>query len=243
MNNTASRYDRLAVRLTQIISRLLSGESLYLKALMEEFGVSERTLQRDFHQRLLHLNIISENGRWRLDGKRFSDSSLDVLAFMRNTGITPLFPSPDRRLMHWLAGETPHSPCIIWPSYHSLTTVSPACFHRLIQAVCQQSCIRVLVGEHIHDDLEPYRMIHTEGCWYLVACQAEKIRVFSAASISLVTLTAESFIRQDAVCDLTAGEQFIASLPHFPFVHDVLSTAGHRSHRSRRFHSQEKKPA
>lgn len=228
MMETPSRHDRLAVRLTQIISRLLSGESLCLKALKEEFGVSERTLQRDFHQRLIHLNLTCENGRWKLAGKRFSDSSLDVLAFMRNIGITPLFPSADRRLMHWLVGDTPHSPCIVWPSCRSLTAVSPTCFHRLIQAICQQRCIQVLIGKQTHDNLEPYRLIHTEGCWYLVVCQAESVQVFPAASISMVTLTAASFIRQDKVCDLTTGEQFIDALPHFPFIQDVLRTVTHR---------------
>lgn len=94
MNNTSTRYDRFAIRLTQIISRLLSGESLDLKTLAEEFGVSERTLQRDFHQRLLHLNIVSENGRWRLDGKRFTDSSLDV----RHLCATPVSLNYFRRL-------------------------------------------------------------------------------------------------------------------------------------------------
>ncbi|HGW3464802.1 TPA: HTH domain-containing protein [Proteus mirabilis] len=32
-----------------MISRLLTGETLSLKALSDEFGVSERTLQRDFN--------------------------------------------------------------------------------------------------------------------------------------------------------------------------------------------------
>ncbi|NHB89836.1 helix-turn-helix transcriptional regulator [Photorhabdus tasmaniensis] len=231
MNNTATRYDRFAIRLTQIISRLLSGESLDLKTLAEEFGVSERTLQRDFHQRLLHLNIVSENGRWRLDGKRFSDSSLDLLAFMRNTGITHLFPSPDRRLIHYLTGETSYSPCLIWPSLHTDSVVPSECFHRLIQAVCQQNCIRLLTGDDSHEALEPYRLIHTEGNWYLVACQAGIIRVIPVASISLVTLTTENFVRRDDICDLTAGERFVASLPHFPYIHDVMNSINYRSYK------------
>ena len=57
VNEEDSRYDRLAVRLSFIISRLLSGESLALHALAEEFGVSERTLRRDLHQPLSHLDI------------------------------------------------------------------------------------------------------------------------------------------------------------------------------------------
>ncbi|MGK2654071.1 HTH domain-containing protein, partial [Escherichia coli] len=52
MSDDRSRHDRLAVRLSLIISRLMAGESLSLKTLSDEFGVTERTLQRDFHQRL-----------------------------------------------------------------------------------------------------------------------------------------------------------------------------------------------
>ena len=55
MPDNSSRHDRLAVRLSLIISRLMAGESLSLKALSDEFGVTERTLQRDFHQRLIQI--------------------------------------------------------------------------------------------------------------------------------------------------------------------------------------------
>lgn len=66
MSDNRSRHDRLAVRLSLIISRLMAGESLSLKTLSDEFGVTERTLQRDFHQRLVHLDLEYRNGRYSL---------------------------------------------------------------------------------------------------------------------------------------------------------------------------------
>ena len=66
MSDNRSRHDRLAVRLSLIISRLMTGESLSLKTLSDEFGVTERTLQRDFHQRLVHLDLEYRNGRYSL---------------------------------------------------------------------------------------------------------------------------------------------------------------------------------
>ncbi len=66
MSDNRSRHDRLAVRLSLIISRLMAGESLSLKTLSDEFGVTERTLQRDFHQRLVHLDLEYRNGRYNL---------------------------------------------------------------------------------------------------------------------------------------------------------------------------------
>ncbi|GDK50507.1 transcriptional regulator [Escherichia coli] len=38
MSDNRSRHDRLAVRLSLIISRLMAGESLSLKTLSDEFG-------------------------------------------------------------------------------------------------------------------------------------------------------------------------------------------------------------
>lgn len=48
MSQAERRYDRLSVRLSLIISRLLAGETLHVRKLAVEFGVSERTLHRDF---------------------------------------------------------------------------------------------------------------------------------------------------------------------------------------------------
>jgi predicted DNA-binding transcriptional regulator YafY len=47
-------YDMILKRLTAILARLNDGEALLVKALAEEFGVSTRTIQRDFNERLIH---------------------------------------------------------------------------------------------------------------------------------------------------------------------------------------------
>ncbi len=48
MAQVERRHDRLAVRLSLIISRLVAGETLDLQVLATEFGVSVRTLRRTF---------------------------------------------------------------------------------------------------------------------------------------------------------------------------------------------------
>lgn len=45
-------HDTLAKRLGLILTRLNTGERLSLAMLSREFGVTERTLQRDFNERL-----------------------------------------------------------------------------------------------------------------------------------------------------------------------------------------------
>ena len=45
--------DTILTRLTVILSRLNDGEALSVTELAKEFNVSERTIQRDFNERLI----------------------------------------------------------------------------------------------------------------------------------------------------------------------------------------------
>ncbi len=132
MKEQDSRYDRLAVRLSVIISRLLAGESLQLRTLAEEFGVSERTLQRDLHQRLVHLDIENNHGRYRLAENMLRDHSPGAFSFIRNTGIARIIPGQDKELMALLMDESESSPCLIW--HAPLKSSLPEFFTRLVCA-------------------------------------------------------------------------------------------------------------
>ncbi|MEX0634943.1 DeoR family transcriptional regulator [Serratia ureilytica] len=57
-----NEHDRLATRLSIILSRLFRGEKPHIGTLAEEFGVTTRTLRRDFNVRLTHLDIEQSNG-------------------------------------------------------------------------------------------------------------------------------------------------------------------------------------
>lgn len=224
MPDNSSRHDRLAVRLSLIISRLMAGESLSLKALSDEFGVTERTLQRDFHQRLIHLDLENEEGRYRLRAGVGQAFTPEMLSFIRNTGISQILPVQNSRLMSFLTGEQDSFPCLIWLSPLNTTTALPDCFSRLIQAIRQQLCISLLSDGRRHSSLDPYRLIYYGCDWYLVASQKGQIRVFLLAKISTVTLTSARFERREDISSLTAEENFISALPHFPFINNLINT-------------------
>lgn len=79
---------------------LIAGESLVLSCLAQEFNVSERTLQRDLHERLAYLGVEGRQGCYRLSIntlKAYQDK--DILTFVKQTGITRLFPGLDNRLL------------------------------------------------------------------------------------------------------------------------------------------------
>lgn len=116
MSDNRSRHDRLAVRLSLIISRLMAGESLSLKTLSDEFGVTERTLQRDFHQRLVHLDLEYRNGRYSLRRQSSPGAIPEMLSFIQNTGIARILPLRNGRLITCLTDNQEPSPCLIWLS-------------------------------------------------------------------------------------------------------------------------------
>ncbi|PHM45092.1 transcriptional regulator [Xenorhabdus mauleonii] len=99
MKTQHDHYNYLSVRLSFIISRLLAGEYLALKTLADEFGVSERTLQRDFQNHLIHLDLEHFSGSYRLTRRTGWEHLLNTFAFICNSGMSGIIPAQNRRLM------------------------------------------------------------------------------------------------------------------------------------------------
>ncbi|MGU6909278.1 DeoR family transcriptional regulator [Salmonella enterica subsp. enterica serovar Sandiego] len=167
MTQAERRHDRLAVRLSLIISRLVAGETLNMARLAAEFGVSVRTLRRDFRERLMYLDLEYRRGQCRLRSTGGGvQGELDALTFAHRAGLADIFPGLDRRLAGMLltAGGMP---CLVWQPPQSVSPVSSLVFYRLVSAIT--ACQRVLLlaeGERC-DGLAPYRLISFDGCWYL----------------------------------------------------------------------------
>lgn len=103
MTQAERRHDRLAVRLSLIISRLVAGETLSVRKLAAEFGVSVRTLRRDFRERLMYLDLEYQSGYCRLRTAGSETQMVpDVLIFAHRSGMAGLFPGFDRRLVNAL---------------------------------------------------------------------------------------------------------------------------------------------
>lgn len=151
MSDNRSRHDRLAVRLSLIISRLMAGESLSLKTLSDEFGVTERTLQRDFHQRLVHLDLEYRNGRYSLRRQSSPGAIPEMLSFIQNTGIARILPLRNGRLITCLTDNQEPSPCLIWLPVNTADTVArihiPAVKYRIFPVcwLCLQNAGRTVL--------------------------------------------------------------------------------------------------
>ncbi|HFT0743666.1 TPA: WYL domain-containing protein [Escherichia coli] len=224
MKTLHDHYDRLSVRLSVIITRLLAGESLELKALADEFGVSERTLQRDFQQRLIHLDLEHSSGSYRLTRRTGREHSPNTFAFIRNSGISGIIPAQNRRLIRLITSNSGSSPCLIGHGGLPSPVTQTACFLELAEAIRDYRAVTLLVNGKSYEVVAPRRLIFQSKNWFLVATRTRNLQVFRMEDVNAVTVLDTSFRRKPELDALTASEEFISALPHFRFISDVIQT-------------------
>ncbi|HHH0797056.1 TPA: WYL domain-containing protein [Yersinia enterocolitica] len=221
MPSTVRRHDRLAVRLSLIISRLIAGETLDMRRLSVEFGVSVRTLYRDFRERLIYLDLDCHNGCYRLRTGGGPQAELDVLTFVHRTGVAGLFPGLDRRLVSTLL-MCDESPCVIAPAGPVTSPSTGLSFWRLVQAITRRRRVMLIADGQRCERLAPCRLLIHQQTWYVVAEHNGHIAVFTLDEIHLVQPLQETFRRNDSLCRLAEDPVFIQALPHFRFIQQSL---------------------
>lgn len=223
MTQAERRHDRLAVRLSLIISRLLAGETLSMNKLAVEFGVSIRTLRRDFRERLIYLDLEYQNGCCRLRADGGAQAELDILTFAHRTGIASLFPGLDRRLVSLLI-SCEDAPCLTTDAISITSPSASLSFYRLIKAITTSQRVTLLADGQRCERLAPYRLIVQQSTWYLIAEHKGYPAVITLDEIYVVQPSTEVFLRNDRLYRLTEDVNFIRALPHFGSVQRSLNT-------------------
>lgn len=223
MSQAERRYDRLSVRLSLIISRLIAGETLNVRMLAAEFGVSERTLQRDFRERLIYLDLEYQNGCCRLlTGGRHELREEAAMQFARQSGIGALFPDMDSHLVSSLLNRQGSPPCLVWHQELPASLPRPGIFTRLVRAATEQRLITLLADGCRCDGLAPYQLIFSAGDWFLVGEHLGQITVFPLHIIHSVTCHSEMFTPKREFTNVLSRPEFLQALPHFRFFHSLL---------------------
>lgn len=231
MKKQDTRHDRLAMRLSLITSRLLAGETLSLRALANEFGVSERTIQRDLHERLSHLDLVSNEAGYCLSSTLTVWRTPDLFSFLQKVGLASYFPGLTRKTVNHLVQSDLHFPCFMLSPFETeFSSCDGVCFYQLIQAITQHFIVQVKQKEGIYLHLEPYRLALYERAWYLIGYASPYVRVIPLHHIQSVHITEIPFRRRKEICRLSSTPEFISALPHFEFIQHVIRQINHFSH-------------
>ena len=196
-------YEKLLSRLMEILRRLYEGQKLSVKALADEFGVSDRTIQRDFNERLKNFPLAKSGRRWQIrPGYRIEKAAmledqllLELLEAMA-AGVGPTFKKRTNALFGRLkaASKLPFYARIpLEPIGDRIETV-----HTIETAIKQASALRFHYeneGRIQSTMTQPIELGNLEGNWYLFGLDPaiKIIKRYRLSLIQNIEISRESF--------------------------------------------------
>lgn len=182
-----SIHERLADRLANILTKLNMGYQLSIKELALEFGVSTRTISRDFDRLNTYLPLLQDNEtkRYYLEVNYLGKiAPKDIRNFAQLSGIGHLYPSLDMSFLRELLDSRSHQIYNVKGYSFEDASQFKELFKVIGKAIQEHSQIGfVYKGEPRL--VQPYRLIHHHGSWYLAAVRKDQLRTYRISHIQL----------------------------------------------------------
>ena len=191
-------YDKILTRLTVILSKLNDGEALSVKELAKEFNTSDRTIQRDFNERLVSFPIYQENKKWKMqDGFRVEKTKsledeivLDIIEKITE-GIGGSFATKAHTLLAKIKNEDFN------PIYTKLNIEDISDRFGDIQvletAIKEKREVKCSYDNEQHaiysTTIQPLKIVNFEGFWYLIALKNSILKKYYLKNISQPEIT------------------------------------------------------
>lgn len=213
MKRNDSTHERLADRLANILTKLNLGYQLNVKELSSEFGVSTRTILRDFDRlnAYLPLQFDDENKTYYLDTNYLGKiTPKDIRNFAQLSGISHLYPSLDISFLRELLDSRSHQ--IYSAKGYSFEDVSQ--FKELFKVIGIAIKEYKQIGFLYKGEprlVQPYRLIHHHGSWYLAAVRKDQLRTYRISHIQFTHSSHEysHFIPDQKIIQLVEDDDSI----------------------------------
>lgn len=179
----SSRHETLANRLADILTRLNSGYRLEPNALAKEYETHPRTIKRDF-DRFEGCNIpLQKEGKYYfLDPKYLGQLTFkDIRTFSQISGIQSLYPRLDVSFLRELLDSR-----VYGAKGYSVEDASQfkELFRLFSEAILKHQQIAFLYKKESRV-VEPYKLLHHHGSWYLAAVRKGELRAYRLSRIEL----------------------------------------------------------
>ncbi|MFA5461167.1 MAG: WYL domain-containing protein [Sulfurimonas sp.] len=195
-------YDKILTRLTTILSRLNDGEALSVTELAKEFNTSDRTIQRDFNERLVSFPIYQENKKWKMqDGFKVEKTKsledeivLDIIEKITE-GIGGKFSTKAHKLLSKIKNEDFN------PIYTKLNIEDISDKFGDIQvletAMREKKEVKCSYNDERHDvytiTIQPLKIVNFEGFWYLISLNDNVLKKYYLKNIANSSITDKIF--------------------------------------------------
>lgn len=176
-------HDTLSFRLADMLVRLNNGETLNPQQLAQDYKVSVRSIQRDLNERLGVLPLKHDNGVYYLEKFYLGKLSLkDIKNFATLAGVSGLFPKLDTEFIRAILDTTISQAYQIKGQYHEDVSDLKVVFELLQTAILQHQTVEFLY-KGVEHHVEPYKLIHHRGCWYLAAGHQGILKAYKLAQL------------------------------------------------------------
>lgn len=192
MEITSSKHEKLADRLADILIRLNSGEKLDPKQLAGDYKTHVRTILRDF-DRLSYLPIEKEektNRYYLPSGCLGKLNEMDIKNFAQISGISQLYPKLNLSFLRELLDSRAQSTYSPKGYFFEDASQFEAFFNLFKDAIQHHRQIGFLY-KGLPRLVQPYRIIHHHGNWYLAAVRKGELRAYRLSRISMPRYTHE----------------------------------------------------
>jgi predicted DNA-binding transcriptional regulator YafY len=185
------KHDALAFRLAETLRLLHAGERPTRLQLAERFAVNERTIYRDLN-RLGDVVEAGADGTYQLAIHHRSNLlPADLHTFAKISGVEQLFPTTARRSWLDLLGSN-NSSFLVRDSHFEVSRPDSLAFRQLSQAIEQKRCCSLTYTGKSRR-IEPYRLVHNKGIWYLAATESSKLKSFALGRITDLRIQDQTF--------------------------------------------------
>jgi predicted DNA-binding transcriptional regulator YafY len=197
-------YDRAMYRITTIVSRLNIGERLFLPDLASEFGVSLRTIQKDFATRLAVFPIIknSDSSYAFMDGYRLKGSANpeeSIVVELIGALVEQVNADYADVTRHILSGAAYSNRTFAIALKFEDISAHLSTFYLLKQTIHFRQKIQFQYttkhGNKLGYLADPYRLGNFEGFWYLIAMDnyTGTLKTFYLKSIENIQVSPENY--------------------------------------------------
>ncbi|MBJ8423086.1 WYL domain-containing protein [Acinetobacter bereziniae] len=183
---TGPTHERLAERIVKIIVKLNSGKKLSVRELAQEFKTHPRTIQRDFERlEIASLPIVrdEETKRIYLNPVFMGNYGIqDIVHFAQLSGVQDLYPKLNIPFLRGLLNQQKPQTYAAKGYTFEDTTLFTEHFKQLNEAVEQRRQIQFLYKDSIRH-VQPYKVIHHHGSWYLAATEQGELKTYRLSRI------------------------------------------------------------
>jgi len=200
----SKNHDTIATRLGLILNKLNSGERLSIDELADEFNVSKRTIQRDINERFSYLPLKKDNGYYYLEEYCLGKLNFeDIKTFATLSGIKNLYPAlTDSFIVDLLNSKINQTYLIKGYEYEDLSSKSKL-FEQINIAILTHNIISCKYNNK-QRKLHPYKLVNTNGIWYLSADENGQLKTFTVTKISDFKILQQIFTPNQTFIDKIA---------------------------------------